>query len=124
MKRNTEYYLCKKVDLHFSTQYVFFDKSYQRGLSFILNSDKQLDTLYEDASLGISLKIGCSLIATQNKWNLIILDETLSGVDEPNRNTIIKYLENIVDAVDTTVLIVSHNNIEKSIKSNHEIINL
>ena len=37
---------------------------------------------------------------------------------------IIKYLENILDAMDTTMLIVSHNNIEKSIKSNHEIINL
>ncbi|MCD8827538.1 M23 family metallopeptidase [Staphylococcus gallinarum] len=43
LKRNTEHYLYKKIDLQFSTQYVFFDKSYQRGMSFTLNSDNLIE---------------------------------------------------------------------------------
>ena len=113
----------ENIELLYHLHNIAMDNNIWNAISNIY-SDKQLDTLYEDASLGMSLKIGCSLIASQNKWDLIILDETLSGVDEPSRNTIIKYLESIVDTMDTTVLIVSHNNIEKSIKSNHKIINL
>lgn len=113
----------ENIELLYHLHNITLDKSTWNAISNIY-SDKQLDSLYEDASLGMSLKIGCSLIASQNKWDLIILDETLSGVDEPSRNTIIKYLESIVDTMETTVLIVSHNNIEKSIKSNHKIINL
>ncbi len=43
VKRNTEHYLYKKIDLQFSTQYVFFDKSYQGGMSFTLNSDNLIE---------------------------------------------------------------------------------
>nr|WP_275432182.1 M23 family metallopeptidase [Staphylococcus sp. ACRSN] len=43
VKRNIEHYLYKKIDLHFSTQYVFFDKSHQGGISFTLNSDNLIE---------------------------------------------------------------------------------
>ena len=113
----------ENIELLYHLHNITIDDSTWKAISNSY-SDKQLDTLYEDASLGMSLKVGCSLIISPKKWDLIILDETLSGLDEPSRNIIIKYLENIVETMSTTVLIVSHNYIEKSIKSDHEVINL
>lgn len=103
----------ENIELLYHLHNITIDDSTWKAISNIY-SDKQLDTLYEDASLGMSLKVGCSLIISPKKWDLIILDETLSGLDEPSRNIIIKYLENIVETMSTTVLIVSHNYIEKA----------
>ncbi|PTE75182.1 M23 family peptidase [Staphylococcus equorum] len=43
LKKDKEHYLYKKVNLRYSTQYIYFDKLHQGGVSFTLNSEKLIE---------------------------------------------------------------------------------
>ncbi|EFF26991.1 ATP-binding cassette domain-containing protein [Enterococcus faecium] len=74
-------------------------------LSETLYSKEQLDTEYALASLGMKLKVGLSLLYASKEWGLIILDETLSGIDSQSKVVILKQLK----TKKCPIIIVSHN---------------
>ncbi|PCF43831.1 hypothetical protein B5C06_03990 [Staphylococcus delphini] len=55
-----------------------------------LYTKNQLNTQHDKASLGMCLKVGCTLLFKQNHWDIIILDETLSNIDFDSRALILK----------------------------------
>lgn len=69
-----------------------------------LYTTEQLDTDYVHSSLGMKLKIGLSLLYAPINWNLIILDETLSGIDSVSKKIIIDKL----NEMNCPRIIVSH----------------
>lgn len=74
-------------------------------LSGTLYSKEQLDTEYALASLGMKLKVGLSLLYASKEWGVIILDETLSGIDPQSKVVILEQLK----TKKCPVIIVSHN---------------
>ncbi|OAQ55118.1 ATP-binding cassette domain-containing protein [Enterococcus thailandicus] len=74
-------------------------------LSETLYSKEQLDTEYALASLGMKLKVGLSLLYAAKEWGLIVLDETLSGIDPQSKKVILEQLK----TKKCPVIIVSHN---------------
>lgn len=88
-----------------------------------LYTTSQLNTISEKASLGMKLKVGCSLLAKEDYWDLVILDETLSSIDYNSRKIILSLCEKLVHT-NTCIIIVSHNDIEKEYLYNKNIIEL
>jgi ABC-type multidrug transport system ATPase subunit len=86
-----------------------------------LYSEDQLNKIYSQASFGMQLMVGLSLLFAEIDWELIILDETLSGVDGKNR----QILMNEVDKRQETaaVFLVSHEQFDKKIKCKEVQIN-
>lgn len=74
-------------------------------LSETIYSKEQLDTVYALASLGMKLKVGLSLLYATKEWGLIILDETLSGIDSQSKKVILEELK----TKKCPIIIVSHN---------------
>jgi ABC-2 type transport system ATP-binding protein len=83
----------------------------------------QLQTLSEQASLGMNLKIGCSLLAELHHWDLIILDETLSGIDKESRILLLDLIAQCVKN-GSCAIIVSHNDVDQGYDDEHKIINI
>ncbi|MCJ1995952.1 ATP-binding cassette domain-containing protein [Lactococcus piscium] len=69
-------------------------------------TEEQLNTLYRKGSFGMQVMVGLSLLFCENRWQLIILDETLSGVDDNNNNIFFEHLKQA--SSNTTIFIVSH----------------
>ncbi|WP_113802285.1 hypothetical protein [Garciella nitratireducens] len=76
-----------------------------------LYEKNQLLTFPEHASLGMNIKIGCSLLFEENHWDLVILDETFSSVDEFSRKILLKQCEKLTYH-GCCVIIISHNHLE------------
>ncbi len=72
-------------------------------------TEQQLNTLYKRASFGMQIMVGLSLLFSENQWQLIILDETLSGVDKENTAFFFECLQQLKK--ETTIIIVSHSEI-------------
>ncbi len=88
-----------------------------------LYTNDQLNTLSETASLGMNLKVGCSLLAKKQHWDLVILDETLSSIDFTSRNKILEACEALIEN-DTCILIVSHNDLDREYKNISTVVEL
>lgn len=86
-----------------------------------LYTGTQLNSLYETASLGMCLKVGCTLLSKFNHWDLILIDETLSGIDSESRKFLMNSLEKISSNSNACIIIVSHNNIETEYPTNDYI---
>jgi ABC-2 type transport system ATP-binding protein len=52
------------------------------------------DELASNVSVGTSLKVGLFLLFVKKHWNTIIIDETLSHIDNHIKETVLKELEN------------------------------
>ncbi|MCE5430720.1 hypothetical protein JMA29_09425 [Staphylococcus pseudintermedius] len=89
-----------------------------------LYTENQLNTQYDKASLGMCLKVGCTLLFKQNHWDIIILDETLSNIDFDSRALILKKTSEIVDQGKTSIILTSHNNILDAYEDDFEVIQL
>ncbi|HEC2151724.1 TPA: ATP-binding cassette domain-containing protein [Staphylococcus delphini] len=89
-----------------------------------LYTENQLNTPYDKASLGMCLKVGCTLLFKQNHWDIIILDETLSNIDFDSRALILKKISEIVDQGKTSIILTSHNNILDAYEGDFEVIQL
>ena len=73
------------------------------------NEEELLRSPYESSSLGNQMKVGLSLLFSEAKFGLIVLDEALNGLDETSKSQILKQLKKLSE--NTTIMIVSHNNI-------------
>lgn len=58
-----------------------------------LYTEEQLETLASNASLGMKLKVGLSLITVRKHWDLIVIDETLSNIDQASKTALLEELE-------------------------------
>lgn len=76
--------------------------------------DEQLNKIYSQSSFGMQLMVGISLLFSDIDWELIILDETLSGVDTNNRQILINELMKKKHI--STIFIVSHEQLDEKIK--------
>ncbi|MBP1042913.1 hypothetical protein I6N95_18010 [Vagococcus sp. BWB3-3] len=79
-----------------------------------LYSDEQLNKIYSQSSFGMQLMVGLSLIFSEIEWQLIVLDETLAGVDETNKLKIIN--EIIFRKSESVIFLVSHEHIKEKIE--------
>lgn len=77
-------------------------------------SDDQLDKIYSQSSFGMQLMVGLSLLFAEINWQLIILDETLSGIDVNNRKVLISEVVSRQD--EAIIFLVSHEQIDEKIK--------
>lgn len=55
-----------------------------------LYTEEQLKKIYHQSSFGMQLMVGLSLLFAETKWDLIILDETLAGIDQGNKELILQ----------------------------------
>lgn len=69
---------------------------------------KQLNVLTRNASLGMQMKIGCSLLYIKDHWDIIVLDETLATIDKESR-AIIYNLLNQRASERTCAIVVTHH---------------
>jgi ABC-2 type transport system ATP-binding protein len=74
-----------------------------------LYSEEQLTHIYETASHGMQLKLGLTLLYAEIDWDLIVLDETLSGLDTDSVHAIAPQIANS----NCPQIIVSHQDITK-----------
>ena len=56
-------------------------------------SDDQIDRLSVESSLGMKIKVGLSMLLKSDFWDLIILDEAISTIDQTTRKKVILELE-------------------------------
>lgn len=76
-----------------------------------LYTKEQLNTIYSQASFGMQIMVGLSLLFSQKHWQLIVLDETLSGVDVNNKSAIIRDIhEKLRECI---IFFVSHGSIDE-----------
>lgn len=106
--------------------YSLYKKKIDLNQDFIqqLFFENQLNTLYEKASLGMSLKVGCTLLFIDNYWDLIIIDETFSGIDKSSRKILIDRLKDIHARENTTIIITSHNDLKREFDCSYKIVKL
>lgn len=60
---------------------------------YTLYSDDQIDRLSVESSLGMKIKVGLSMLLKSDFWDLIILDEAISTIDQTTRKKVILELE-------------------------------
>lgn len=70
--------------------------------------DYNIDASYSKLSTGMKAKIGLSLLFVK-EWEIIIIDETLSSLDEESANIISQQLIELAQLNKTTILYVSHS---------------
>ncbi|MDR2660831.1 MAG: hypothetical protein LBC17_02150 [Lactobacillaceae bacterium] len=71
-----------------------------------IQPDEKLNTLYKESSLGMQLLVGLSLLLSNKKWKMVILDETLSGLDVKKREYFFQILKKI--SQESLVVFVAH----------------
>lgn len=72
------------------------------------NKNSLLKNFYEKSSLGNQNKVGLSLLFSNSHFDLIILDETLNGIDKESKKIIINRLK-ILKEDNCIILFVSHD---------------
>lgn len=71
---------------------------------------EQLERLSKDASLGMNIKTALTLSFKKSFWDLIILDETISALDDKSRGLLMKELDARTKE-GTVVIITTHDEI-------------
>lgn len=74
---------------------------------------KQLNVLARNASLGMQMKIGCSLLFIKDHWDIIVLDETLANIDKESRDIFYDLLDKRTSE-GTCAIVVTHNELPSS----------
>lgn len=113
----------ENIELTFSLHKLKFDKDINHCISKLYDKG-QLDTLYENASLGMALKIGCTLLLKKKHWDLIIVDETFSGIDKESQSILLDQINILNQQSNTCIIITSHNDIMKEYQGSYTTINL
>ncbi|MFG5432834.1 ATP-binding cassette domain-containing protein [Enterococcus faecalis] len=78
----------------------------------MLYTKEQLNTIYSQASFGMQLMVGLSLLFSEIEWELIILDEVLNGLDKDNRLLILANVQK--KSNNSIVFLVSHGEIDNT----------
>ncbi|WP_419155040.1 ATP-binding cassette domain-containing protein [Weissella minor] len=71
------------------------------------NDEVLLNSEYKSSSLGNQMKVGLALLFADAKFDLIIIDEALNGVDRQSEKMILNKVKSLSD--NTPVILVSHN---------------
>ena len=71
---------------------------------------EQLERLSKDASLGMNIKTALTLSFKKSFWDLIILDETISALDDKSRGLLMEELDARTKE-GTVVIITTHDEI-------------
>lgn len=71
------------------------------------NNDK-LDSAYQNSSTGMRAKVGLSLIFLK-KWDFILIDETMSSIDNESNQMILKELNKYSN--ESVIIFVSHSDL-------------
>lgn len=113
----------ENIDLLYTLHMVNTNSECEKFISKLFD-EPQLNTLYEKASLGMTLKLGCTLLAIDNYWGVIMIDETLSGIDKKSRKVLIERLEHLNKKGSVCIIIVSHNEIDKEFTATYNTLNM
>lgn len=113
----------ENIELTFSIHQLKLDKDINYNISKLYDK-AQLDTLYENASLGMTLKIGCTLLFKTHYWDLIIIDETFSNIDRESQKILLDQINILAQQGNICVIITSHNDIMEDYQGSYKIINL
>ncbi|MEP9853202.1 ATP-binding cassette domain-containing protein [Staphylococcus aureus] len=113
----------ENIELTFSLHKLKFNKDINYCISKLYDKG-QLDTLYENASLGMTLKIGCTLLFKKDYWDLIIIDETFSSIDKESQSILLDQVNILNQQNNACVIITSHNDIMEDYPGPYKIINL
>lgn len=77
---------------------------------YTLYSDNQIDRLSVESSLGMKIKVGLSMLLKNDFWDLIILDEAISAIDQTTRKKVILELEERLKE-GSIVIITTHDGV-------------
>ncbi|WP_305133160.1 ATP-binding cassette domain-containing protein [Thomasclavelia cocleata] len=113
----------ENIELTFSLHKLKLNKDINCYISKLYDKE-QLDTLYENASLGMTLKIGCTLLFKEHHWDLIIIDETFSSIDKESQRILLDQINILHRQSNVCVIITSHNDIMEDYQGPYKIINL
>lgn len=72
----------------------------------------------------MALKIGCTLLFKKKHWDLIIVDETFSGIDKESQSILLDQINILNQQSNTCIIITSHNDIMKEYQGSYTTINL
>lgn len=74
----------------------------------LFREEKYLETLYAQSSLGNQNKVGLSLLFSETQYSLIVLDETLNGIDRESVALILEQLCILQEKKCCPIIVVSH----------------
>lgn len=74
----------------------------------LYSKESYLDTLYNQSSLGNQNKVGLALLFSENDYGLIILDESLNGLDQKSTENILQRLRTLSLKRMCPIIFVSH----------------
>lgn len=85
--------------------------------------DNNLNTSYSKCSTGMKAKLGLSLLLVK-KWDLIIIDETISSLDSVSAEIVTSELiqQHLINK--STIIYVSHNQINQEIENESKTLKL
>ena len=109
-------YLTLKEDIElFENIYSF---KIDESKKYTLYSDDQIDRLSVESSLGMKIKVGLSMLLKSDFWDLIILDEAISAIDQTTRKKVILELEER-SKEGSIVIITTHDGVNIAVSYTH-----
>lgn len=115
--------ILENIELFYSIHGLELTTSELDLIRMLYSDENQLETLSENASLGMLLKASCTLLLKKEHWDLVILDETFSSIDKRGRAILLEKCYQL-SLEGTCIIIVSHNELEVEYKYNFFTINL
>lgn len=74
----------------------------------LFQADKYLETDYTKSSLGNQNKVGAALLFSETEYGLIVIDETLNGIDRQSTELILERLDELQTKQCCPIIFVSH----------------
>ncbi|NBA57066.1 ABC transporter ATP-binding protein [Enterococcus hirae] len=115
--------ILENIELFYSIHGLELTTSELDLIRMLYSDENQLNTLSENASVGMLLKASCTLLLKKEHWDLVILDETFSSIDKRGRAILLEKCHQL-SLEGTCVIIVSHNELESEYKYNFFTIHL
>lgn len=100
-------YLDLRDNIELSAQILGVDLNEESFLP-LFREEKYLETLYAQSSLGNQNKVGLSLLFSETRYSLIVLDETLNGIDRESVVLILEQLCILQEKKCCPIIAVSH----------------
>lgn len=100
-------YLDLRDNIDLSAQILGIDLNEDKFLP-LFGEEKYLETIYTQSSLGNQNKVGLSLLFSETQYSLIVLDETLNGIDRKSVALILAQLRILQAQKCCPIVVVSH----------------
>lgn len=101
-------YLDLRDNIELSAQILGVDSNEESFLP-LFREEKYLETLYAQSSLGNQNKVGLSLLFSETRYSLIVLDETLNGIDRESVALILRQLHVLEAKKCCPIIVVSYS---------------